>query len=253
MSKKQGAIPKAGNGYQPSSTSSVGTYILSGLAVVLIAGLVIGGVIWNSQRNKGGVDEKVLSENASLIVGSATAANTIDVFEDFMCPMCGMFEQQSGTAIVKAVDDGKLRVRFHLLTFLDKSSASGNYSSRAAAAAQCVGTGEKSDVFLKFHSALFAQQPKENSAADLSNADLARIAGDQGASDATQKCIADGAKLDQAKAAAEASQTQLAKAAGGRVSTPSVLSAGADVPVYDSQTDSFNPKWLSELLSKQAN
>ncbi|NMO01860.1 DsbA family protein [Gordonia sp. TBRC 11910] len=245
MSKQSGSIPKAGKGYQPSSTSSTLTYVLVGLAVVVIAGLVIGGVVWNSQRNKGGVDEKVLTENASLIVGANDAGHTIDVFEDFMCPICGSFEKQSGQAIVRAVDDGKLRVRFHMLNFLDSRSPSGDYSSRAAGAAQCVATGEKPEVFLKFHSALFAQQPQEGGTSDHSNADLAKIAADQGASAATQKCIADGAKVSQAKQAAQASETQLAKATGGQVGTPTVLSAGAPLDVSD-------PNWLSTLLSAKA-
>ncbi|MFW0792129.1 thioredoxin domain-containing protein [Gordonia sp. CPCC 205333] len=245
MSKQPGSIPKANNGYQPSSTSSTVTYVLAGLAVVVIAGLVIGGVIWNSQRNKGGVDDKVLADNASLIVGSAEAGHTIDVFEDFMCPACGAFEKQSGESIVKAVEDGKLRVRFHMLNFLDSNSSSGNYSSRSAGAAQCVAGGEKPEVFLKFHSALFAQQPQEGGSSDLSNADLARIAGEQGASATTQKCISDGAKIDQAKKAADASQTQLAKASGGRVGTPTVLSAGAPLGISD-------PNWLQNLLNAKA-
>lgn len=242
MSNQRGSIPKANKGYQPSSTSSTITYVLVGLAVVVIGALVIGGVIWNSQRNKGGVDDKVLTENASLIVGSTDAGHTVDVFEDFMCPACGMFEKQSGESIVKAVDDGKLRVRFHMLNFLDSKSASGDYSSRAAGAAQCVASSEKPEVFLKFHSALFAQQPTEGGSADHTNAELARIAADQGASAATQQCISDGAKVDQARAAASASQTQLAKATGGQVGTPTVLSAGAPVDVASSD-------WLNKLLA----
>nr|WP_085949522.1 thioredoxin domain-containing protein [Gordonia effusa] len=221
------------------------TYVLAGLAVVVIAGLVIGGVIWNSQRNKGGVDDKVLAENASLIVGSAEAGHTIDVFEDFLCPACGAFEKQSGEEVVKAVEDGKLRVRFHMLNFLDSKSASGDYSSRAAGAAQCVAAGEKPEVFLKFHSALFNQQPQEGGSSDFSNADLARIAGEQGANATTQKCISDGAKIDQAKAAADASQTQLAKASGGQVGTPTVLSAGAPLNISDAN-------WLKNLLAAKA-
>ncbi|AZG48634.1 DsbA family protein [Gordonia insulae] len=246
MSDKRKPTPpkSATSKYQPSATSSRTTYVLAGAAVIIVAALVIGGVIWNTQRDSGGVDDAVLSENAALIIGAPAAPQTIDVFEDFMCPVCREFEQQSGASITKAINDGTLRVRYHMLTFLDEQSSSGDYSSRAAGAAQCVGSGEDKEVFLKFHSALFADQPSEGGSSDLSNADLARIAGEQGASDATQKCIADGAKVDEAKQAAEQSQTQLAKATGGQVGTPTVLSGGQPVDGIMSGTG-----WLDQLLA----
>ncbi|MGV9711683.1 DsbA family protein [Gordonia sp. NPDC003424] len=237
-------MPSNTSKYQPRATSSRATYILAGAAVLIIAALVIGGVVWNSQRDKGTVDEAVLNDNAALIIGAASAPQTIDVFEDFMCPYCREFEQQSGAAMSKAVDDGKLRVRYHMLTFLNKMSASGDYSSRAAGAAQCVGEAESKDIFLKFHAALFENQPKENGDSDLSNAEMATIAAQQGASAATQKCITDGSMVEQANVAAAQSQNQLSKALGGQASTPTVLSAGEPVPDIMNGT-----AWLDKLLS----
>ncbi|MFW0787214.1 thioredoxin domain-containing protein [Gordonia sp. CPCC 206044] len=243
MSDKR--TPSGSSSYQPRPTSSRTTYVLVGAAIVIVAALVIGGVVWNSQRDKGSADEAVLSENAALIIGAPSAPQTIDVFEDFMCPVCQTFEQQSGTSITRAINEGTLRVRYHMLTFLDKQSSSGDYSSRAAGAAQCVGESENKDVFLKFHSALFTEQPKEGGDTDLSNADLARIAGQQGASAATQKCISDGARVTQAQEAAKQSQVQLDKAAG-QVATPSVLSGGEPVDAIMDGT-----AWLDQLLAQQ--
>ncbi|MDY6808677.1 MAG: thioredoxin domain-containing protein [Actinomycetota bacterium] len=248
MSDKRKPPPStAKSKYQPSATSSRTTYILGGLAVVIILALIVGGVIWNrSQRDTGGVDEAVLSENAALIIGEPSAPQTIDVFEDFMCPVCQEFEEQSGPAITRAINDGSLRVRYHVLTFLDDRSASGDYSTRAAGAAQCVGAGEDKEVFEKFHSALFADQPEEGGESDLSNADMARLAGAQGASAHTQQCVADGAKLAEATAASEQSRTQLAKATGGQVATPTVLSGGEPVNGIMDGTG-----WLDQLLTEQ--
>ncbi|MFW0792454.1 thioredoxin domain-containing protein [Gordonia sp. CPCC 205515] len=240
-------MPNNTSKYQPRKTSSRATYILGGVAILVIAVLVIGGLVWNSQRDKDGPDESVLNSNAALIVGAASAPQTIDVFEDFMCPYCKEFEQQSGAAIAKAVDDGKLRVRYHMLTFLNKVSASGDYSSRSAGAAQCVGEGESKDVFLKFHSALFAKQPAENGDTDLSNADLAKIAAEQGASPETQKCVSDGSMVEQANVAAAQSLNQLSKALGGQAATPTVLSAGEPVPDIMNGT-----AWLDKLLSDKS-
>ncbi|NDZ94055.1 thioredoxin domain-containing protein [Streptomyces sp. SID6673] len=242
--KRKPATPKETSRYQPRATSSRTTYILAGAAVAVIAALVVGGIVWNSHRDSGGVDEAVLSENAAQIIGAPSAPQTIDVFEDFMCPVCHEFEQQSGASITTAINQGTLRVRYHMLNFLDNQSSSGDYSSRAAGAAQCVGAGEDKEIFLKFHSALFANQPKEGGGTDLSNADLARIAGEQGASPATQKCVADGAKVAEAKDAADQSETQLSKATNGQVATPTVLSGGAPV---DGIMDGTG--WLDGLLA----
>lgn len=237
----------ANSKYQPSATSSRTTYILGGVAVAIIVALIVGGLVWNnSQDDGGGVDEAVLSENAALIIGEPSAPQTIDVFEDFMCPVCQEFEEQSGTAITEAINNGSLRVRYHMLTFLDDRSASGDYSTRAAGAAQCVGTGEDKEVFEKFHTALFTNQPDEGGDSDLSNADMARLAGAQGASPQTQQCVADGARVTEATEASEQSRTQLGKATGGQVATPTVLSGGEPVNGIMDGT-----AWLDQLLTEQ--
>lgn len=246
MSDRRNSAPKPPAGYQKQAASNTTTYVLVGVAVAVILGLVIGGFIWNSHRDKGGgVSESVLDQNAALIVGAPGAQRTIDVFEDFKCPVCKGFEQQSGPAISRAVGDGKLRVRYHMLNFLNKQSPSGDYSSRAAGALQCVGAGEDRDVFAKFHTRLFDDQPPENSKSDHSNADLARIAASQGAGPATQQCISSGAKVGEAEHAAEESSTQLSKAIEGPVATPMVLTGGEPV---DNIT--AGPAWLDKLLTK---
>ncbi|SIS04189.1 DsbA family protein [Williamsia sterculiae] len=230
--------------HQPRPTSSTATYILGGLAALVIVGLVIGGVIWNNQRGKGEVDENVLAQNAALIVGDQQAPVTADVFEDFQCPYCKQLEAASGQAMVDAVKAGKLRIRFHLLTFLNSQSGSGDYSSRTAGAALCVAEGENRDVFWKFHTSLFAQQPAEHST-DLDNKRIAQIATDSGARPATSTCIVDGAKVGQANKAAQQSQIQLDKALNGQGGTPSVLVAGKPVEnILD------GPQWIDGLLTK---
>ena len=238
--------PASTSKHQPRSTSSTSTYVLVGIAVVVVIALVVGGVLWNRNRDHGGTaNEQVLNSNAALIIGAADAKTTIDVFEDFMCPVCKQFEEQSGQAIVSAVDAGRLRVRYHMLNFLNRQSASGSYSSRAAGALQCVGAGENKEVFFKFHSALFADQPKEGGDSDKSNADLAKVAAEQGANAVTQKCIADGSKVAEGEKAAEESENQLAKATGGQVATPTVLSGGVPVDGILNGTG-----WLDSLLGK---
>ncbi|MGW0037486.1 DsbA family protein [Gordonia sp. NPDC003376] len=221
--------------------------MLIGAAVVIVAALVIGGFVWNANKpDRGEVSEKVLNENAALIIGEPAAPTTIDVFEDFMCPTCKDFESKSGQAIVDAVNAGTLRVRYHMLTFLNRMSSSGNYSSRAAGALQCVGAAKDPAVFFRFHTALFDDQPEENGSSDHSNAQLAQIAAAQGATPATQQCISTGAMVAEADEAAETSRNQLTKALEGPAATPTVLLNGEPVPgILD------GPGWLTEILTKE--
>jgi protein-disulfide isomerase len=235
--------PRVSAKYQPSRTSSRATYLLAGVAIVVIAVVVIGGIIWNSTRETGSADQTVLAENASLIIGKADAPHTIDVFEDFQCPYCKEFEASSGQAMVNAANAGKLRVRFHILNFLDANSGSGDYSSRAAGAALCVAQAGGADQFLKFHTKLFQQQPPEGGDSP-DNAALASTAASVGASPQTQDCIRSGAQVAAAKVDADQSLTQLSKALGGRAGTPTVLSEGKPV------ANVLNgPGWLNTLLA----
>src|SRR5699024_1961744 len=96
----------------------------------------------------------------------------------------------------QAIDNGDLAVRYHMLNFLNRSSASGDYSTRAAGAALCVAETGDGELFSKFHSTLFQQgtQPRENGSSDLSNEQLADVAKQVGADDGVAQCISDGAK-----------------------------------------------------------
>lgn len=225
--------------YEPQATSSRMSYVLIGLGVLVVAAVVILGYLWQSNKTYPAVDDKVLAENAAFIVGERTAPETIDVFEDFNCPHCKEFEESSGPAIQAKVTEGTVRVRYHMLNFLDSESESGDFSSRGAGAILCVARNDDRDAFWKLHSALF-----EKSGDDPSNAEIAALATDAGASPAAQKCITDGALVDEARAMADESSTQLANSNDGDVATPSVLSAGSQV---DGIMD--GPSWLDELIA----
>ena len=71
--------------------------------------------------------------------------------------------------------------------FPQRSSASGDYSRRAAGALLCVAqnSGSQPGVYMAFHSALFApeNQPEENGTSDPSNQQLADLAKSVGASE----------------------------------------------------------------------
>ncbi|MFD4366400.1 DsbA family protein [Rhodococcus sp. NPDC058521] len=239
------------NKYNPQPESSKSTYILGGLAIVVIAVLVIGGVIWQNQRSKplndgyGGVQNSEVQvqtqEDGIVLLGLPDAATTIDLFEDPMCPACRLFEERYGQQVAQAVDDGQIAVRFHMMNFLNEASPSKDYSTRAIAATQCVADSGDAIAYSAFHTALFdeSNQPGEGGSSDLSNDDLAQLARDAGASDEAADCITSGSGVEQAGAHAAAS-SQALSAAGGN-STPSVVHNGTVIDPFG-DTD-----WIANL------
>lgn len=231
------------------------TYILGGVAIVAIVALIVIFVVLpNTEETEvqaegyGSVQAGTpveVSDSGAVMVGKPDAKVTIDAYEDFMCPACAQFENQFGNGVNQAIDDGGLAVRYHMLNFLNRSSSSGDYSTRAAGAALCVADTGDGEMFSKFHSALFQPdtQPRENGSSDLSNGQLADIAKQVGADDDVAACISDGRKIDAAKSGAETSMQDLATKSGGQVSTPSVFNG-------DQKIDLTNTNWIGQLTGQ---
>lgn len=227
---------------QTSAGSNRTQLRIGAVAVLLIIGVVVVGLVMNRRENAAPVTDhpKSLSSTSSVdggiitvVGGGPPPALTIDLFEDGICPACQTFEGQYGQQIMKAVDENKLTVRYHFLNFLNKASASKDYSTRAAAAFECVGAvpvGQApKGLFLNFHTTMFSSgiQPAENGGADLSNADLAELAVKAGAPASAAACITSGVNIAQAQmVAANAAATLTQLAPGGAYGTPSATRNG---------------------------
>lgn len=139
-----------------------------GLVVALVT--VIGiGVQANRAKISGDLTATNASVNNGVVVGKAAAPVTVDVFEDFQCPICEHFEQTTGTDIAAKLKANQIQVRYHPMAFLDSASSGNRYSSRAANAALCASDISAAD-FTKYHDVLYGKdsggqqvQPKEGS------------------------------------------------------------------------------------------
>ncbi|TDC32159.1 thioredoxin domain-containing protein [Micromonospora sp. KC213] len=156
------------------------------VAVLVIAGL-IGWSVWAGQRSDEFTTPKGASDaSTGIVIGSG--AVTIDLYEDYLCPACKQFQQLSGGTINQLVSEGKARVVFHPVAYLDRLSTTG-YSTRASAASGCAADGGK---FKEFTDALFERQPPEGSAG-LSNQELIDIGAGVGLNrDDFGSCVSDG-------------------------------------------------------------
>ncbi len=230
--------------------------IIGGISVALIAIVVVVGLVLNKVQNASPVTDHPRSTNSTATLQDSTItvtggnpSLTIDLYEDGLCPACQTFEGQYGQQIMKAVDEGKLAVRYHLLNFLNPASASKDYSTRAAAAFRCVaavpaGQAPKG-LWMNFHTAMFSSgvQPAENGSSDLTNAQIADVAVKAGAPQSAAACITSGADVAAAAAAAAASTKKLVSLVpGGTYGTPSATRG-------DQLLDLNTVHWLTDLLA----
>jgi len=167
---------------------------------------------------------------------------TLTVYFDFMCPICGQFEEINGDDIDTLLADGGTTVEYHPISFLDSKSAGTSYSTRAANAAAIVADKAPAQ-FAKFVSAMYVDQPAEGSAG-RTDAEIKKIATDVGVPEdvaATFTTTVDGTfttKTDDVEATKNgtwrtmapwvAAATNQMNTDIGKISTPTVLINGTD-------------------------
>jgi protein-disulfide isomerase len=140
-------------------------YVVGAIVVALVA--IVGIVLLvQSQRDTTGedaTDPSGATSDYGVVVGDSDAPKTITFYEDFQCPVCAAFEQASAEQVRAAVEAGKIKVEYRMVSFLDRASQN-DYSSRAANAAAVVLDTAGADAFWKFHDTLYANQPEEGTA-----------------------------------------------------------------------------------------
>lgn len=119
-----------------------------------------------------------------------TGVVDIQIFVDYLCPICGEFEEENGPLIRTLVESGAATVEYRPIAILTNMSAGTQYSLRAANAAACVANYEPNSFF-DVNEALFAAQPEEGSPG-LDDTELLEVIESAGASaPQIKRCIAD--------------------------------------------------------------
>ncbi|WP_422771162.1 DsbA family protein [Plantactinospora sp. WMMC1484] len=158
--------------------TSVGAVI-----VLIIAGLIGWGVSTAQDAGDFTPPAGANPEGTGIVVGSGPV--NIDVYEDFICPICREFEQQAGETLDRLVAEGKARVTYHPVAFLDRFSST-EYSTRSSAASGCAAQSGK---FREYAEALFDRQPPEGGPG-LSDEQLVEVAGSVGLGrDSFRNCV----------------------------------------------------------------
>jgi protein-disulfide isomerase len=191
---------------------------LTSVVVIFAVALVLYIVMTGDKKPQSGDAKAVRVESSNVIKkdGSSDPKVVLSLYEDFLCPHCGQFEQQFGPTVRKLISTGAVATDYYMVAILDRQG--NGYSSRAANAAYCV-ADENKDAFQRFHDALFLQQPGEGSGVYPDNARLIELARQAGAGGSVPDCITKGRYTE---------MTQGLAAATGIQATPTIKINGED-------------------------
>ena len=194
------------------------------VAVVVVLVLVAALVVWmNSSAGNpapGATPDaaNIDVETGAIAVGEAD--QTMDTYIDFMCPICGQFEQAYGESIQSLVDDGTITLNIHPISILDRASSGTEFSTRSANAMYCVAAADGTAA-VPFMQVMFANQPEEGSTG-LTNEQMLAIAAGVGVT-GIDSCVNDGEYSSYVTAMTD--KTPVAPGASG-IGTPTIAING---------------------------
>ncbi|OZM71212.1 hypothetical protein CFN78_20620 [Amycolatopsis antarctica] len=232
--------------------------IVAVVGVVVLAAAVVGGVVWtNSSKNETEGSNIAVSageapaypqqrDGTVVVAGNQDAPIAVDVYADFLCPVCAKFEEVYGGPIAEQVTAGKIKVRYHMVPLLNEQSDPPGYSLDSANASLCAADAGK---FQQYHDSLFAEQPAEGGRG-YDKAQLIQLGTSVGINDAAfGACVNNGtydqqltAEFEKAANDPALKQTQQGETFFG---TPTVV---ADGRIVDWSTDQ---EWLSKVVAAQ--
>lgn len=186
------------------------------VAVLVAVGVVV--VVVNNQAGAPG--EAPQASNIDASTGAIHVGDGPDVvatYIDFMCPICGDFEEVYGETLDGLVADGSITLDVHPISILNSQSQGTEFSTRAANAMYCVAESSP-DTALPFLQTMFANQPQE-ATAGLTDEQIIGFADEAGASGAAP-CIED---QTYAKFVEDMTALTPADPETGRIGTPTVL------------------------------
>lgn len=227
--------------------------VIGGVVIILAIALVVGGVIWSATKDSGGAGDalpKGVAAGAPLEpyadANPAKDAPVVDVYEDFRCPACKLFETYEGETFTQLAQDGKIRLRVHLKTVID-SLTGGDSSAVAGSSAVCA---LDQGVWTEYHKALFDLQPESETPEGFPEeayTEAAKKAGLSGADlDEWQQCTDEGTYVNYIRSVDEASvKDQI-------TGTPTVIVNGTKFnwgAVIDQKTGKVDAATLTEILT----
>lgn len=212
-----------------------------GIGVLVVGLLALGGLV-----GCGGAKSQPVAANystsvqGSVVVAGKPAPNTVDIYEDFLCPICARFEANFGDQLTQAINDGKIQVRYHPVAILNRATNPAGYSLRAANAGIC---SAEAGVFPAYHAKLFDgdTQPHEGTSG-MTDQQLIDLGKQVGAPASFASCVTSGkyAKAVTAETNRAAKDASLRAPGSSSFGTPTVVVNGKRADLSDSD-------WLNNI------
>lgn len=157
--------------------SAVGLAIFAGVVFFIVQSSKIPDLSESSASSPAGSNASggiPVGSTGTVAVDVPEDVPTVAIYEDFMCPICGQFEEINAADLDELRESGDIAISYHPISILDRFSNGTQYSTRSANAAATV-ADQAPEHFHAFASALFANQPAENTEG-LSDDDIANVA-----------------------------------------------------------------------------
>jgi len=228
-------------------------FIWAVLAVLAIALVVIGLIVFNGRENRsaaikeGMIDVEGINvawnedEDIIHLTGSNADAKTAELFEDFSCTHCADLHIASDEAMIEKLKAGEINVDLRPMTALDKGEE-GHSTKALAAELALFANGDLAQAFT-IRDYLFQNQQTVYNKYD--NDGFADMAKDYEASDAAIQDIRDGKYLETAKRMG-ANNMKYQEDKTGEAWTPRVLVDGKDIEDIEGKRDDW-PQTLSQM------
>ncbi len=222
-------------------------WIVIGVVLVALFAALVAYIVRQSDVAAVGTGDQstpaVASENYGFPVGNTGVVGEglddsrvrVDVYLDFMCPICGFFEETQGPTLDALRADGIADVYYHPVSILDGYSQNTAFSTRSASASALVAQ-ESPENFLAFVKAMFVNQPAENTRG-LSDAEIQAVATAAGVPDDVVAKIPDHAYSSWVRSATEQASVD------GMKGTPTVAINGV---MQDPQANPGDLNWSAE-------
>ena len=209
------------------------------VAAVLAVALVAGLAVWYFRSGpSASVAPTYTATQAGAVVTVGSGPVIVDVYEDYLCPICERFEERYGTDLTTALNNNQITVRYHSVAILDERTTPPGYSTRAANAALCsVAAG----IFPAYHKQLFESQPAEGSAG-LTNDELIKLGTDLNAKGDFATCVNGGSNAGAIGAETEKAGSTPSLQTDGKFGTPTVAIGGKKIDLNDSS-------WLDDAIA----
>jgi len=219
----------------PSRARSPLIYVVAVLGVAVLIGIAVLLVNRGSSTSTAAT-YPVASADGVVTLGNPAAPVKVELYEDYLCPVCKAFADRDHDALTEALNQGEITVRFHPVAILNELTTPAGYSTRSANAALCAADA---GIFPAYHDKLFAEQPSERSAG-LTDAQLIAFGTGLSAGASFGDCVTKGTYGKDVEAMTKRAVADTSLRSGSNFGTPTVTVNGTLVAA------TRNSDWLSD-------